>query len=67
MSIVHSKPTELTRVGKLRDQDVSHSRLVNLLSGRFTRAERVKAMADNMLKVKYGTSGSSNRLFKRKN
>lgn len=53
----------MSKVDKLRQLEKNRSRLSGILSTRRSNADRVKSMADNLLKEKYGTTGSSNRLF----
>ena len=62
LTIVHTQPS-LTKVEKLRRLEKNRSRLSGILSSRRTNADRVKSMANSLLKEKYGTTGSSNRLF----
>ena len=53
----------MSKVEKLRQLEKNRSRLSGILSTRRSNADRVKSMADHLLKEKYGTTGSSNRLF----
>ena len=62
LTIVHTQPS-VSKVEKLRQLEKNRSRLSGVLSTRRSNADRVKSMADSLLKEKYGTTGSSNRLF----
>jgi len=63
LNIVHTKPS-VDKVDNLRMGESKRSRMVGILSKRVANAGRVKSLADTLLRQRYGTTGSSNRLFK---
>ena len=62
LKIVSADPS-VTSTHQMRNSEAKRSEFVNIISNRVTNANRVKTLADALLRTKYGTSGSSRRLI----
>ena len=63
LSIVQSSPTKELQKESLRQKELDRSGYVKIISRRTEHAARVKSLANDLLKKRFGSGGSSNRLF----
>lgn len=61
---MHQEP-RVAKAETLEINEFERVQLKKLIGSRTSNASRVKSLADSLLYRKYGSSGSSNRLFKR--
>lgn len=55
----------MTPFTTLMSEEKKRERFTDVLSNRVSNAGRIKTLADELLRKKFGSSGSHNRLFKR--